>query len=261
MIRGMKTWKDLLLAGMAVLCLAACSSDNDEIVPEPEPEPTVPPLVTDYQDPMFEDFECYPEGTAWEEMDGYLEGYNPDFCIIYRFEVKGDTAIQGIDYKKVNAQMIRQDTIHNGDDRDSYIERDREEHYTFAIREEKGRIYKWNATYGKDALFYDFNWKSGLPYFVYSELTDEYITGNHSVYDVFEEVTMENGDTYESFRGQIKTIGILGWGGIFCSYPSGTLGIGFHQLLSFTRNGQLLYRNHNLDRYFENKENENEQGD
>ena len=242
----MNTWKDLLLAGIAVLLLSACSSDDEEN------SPIVDPVEETYQDPMFEDFECYPQGTVWQEYDGYMEGYNPDFGIMYRFEVKGDTTIQGIDYKRVIAQLVQRDTIYNSNDRDAYIERDREESYTFAIREDKGRIYKWNAEYAKDALFYNFNWKEGLQHFVYNEVTDEYLTSESSIYDVFGKVKMENGEVYDSYGGQIKTIGMIGWGGLFSSYPSGTLGIGIHRLFSFTRNGQLLYLDRELIRLYQN---------
>lgn len=281
MIRDMNTWKDLLLAGMAVLLLSACGSSDEEIVPEEPQGPTVPPLVTDYQDPMFENFECYPEGTVWEVMYYYYDDSNPDYCVIWRYEVKGDTTINDINYKKVLADIVRNDTVFlDKDERENpwgiYDREKNPELYEFFIREDKGRIYKYNPYFDKDALYYDFNWAEETEYWEYNEWGDYYdpremVEADGRDYDSLlvnegkyrmrgiEKFKMENGEEYDRYEYQIKTIGVYLHGGPFM--PVTIYGdFSQHHLLSFYRNGELIYRNHNLDRYFENKENDNEQG-
>lgn len=258
-----------MLSGMAVLFLSACGGSDEEIVPEPEPEPTVPPLVTDYQDPMFENFECYPEGTVWEIMYYYYD-INPDYCIIWRYEVKGDTTINDIKYKKVLADIVRNDTVlvDESDRKTQWGIYDRgayPEFYTMFIREDKGRIYKYNPYFDKDALYYDFNWAEESEYWIYNEWGDYYYYREGHTTEEFdsllvkegkyrmrgiEKIKMENGEEYDCYMYQIKTIGVYLYGGPF--FPVQIWG-GFylHHLLSFYRNGELVYRNHVLDRYFQ----------
>lgn len=276
-MNDIKTWKNLLLTGMAVLCMAACSSDNEDVVPEPEPEPTVPPLVTDYQDPMFENFECYPEGTVWEVMYTDDLDENPDYCIIYRYEVKGDTTINNIKYKKVLGNIVRCDTIYAKEPpkmHDHWGLYDPElvlDIYEKFIREDKGKIYKYNPYFGKDALYYDFNWIDEKEWFVYNEMGDYYecrdnfseeeydsllVKEGKYRYRNIEKIKMENGEEYDFFMDIIKTIGRCYRGGPFM--PSG---FSDHYLLSFYRNGELIYWNHNLDRYFSGSDKDDTQSD
>ena len=68
-----------------------------------------------------------------------------------------------------------------------------------------------------------------------------------------EKFKMENGEEYDRYEYQIKTIGVYQHGGPFL--PVTIYGdFSQHHLLSFYRNGELIFRNHGLDCYFQDND-------
>ena len=181
--------------------------------------------------------EWYPQGTTWEEVLTYKRSnrINPDSYQRVRYEVKGDTVIDNITYKKAVMEVVEQSEKGNKIFPDTC---------SCAFRENKDTVYvhgnimlPFLHPIGEHVRYIKENWQQGglNPY------------GTRAIGDVFQ-LALEDGNTYDCTTIQfaydsipenvIKTIGST-WG-ILCSWDLGRRNVAV-RLTSFTRNGVKIY--------------------
>lgn len=107
---------ELLLFFMIIFCFSACKQDKEEY------------------EPIY-----YPEGVSWKEI--VTDPARPFFYQVYQYVVRGDTIIDGEEYKKVYV---------NG-----------KEDAVFFIHERGKQVFYYDESISSPILVYDFNWEIG----------------------------------------------------------------------------------------------------
>lgn len=194
----------LIITALLYLLLVSCSNDFE-------------------YDSVFDNYECFPIGTSWDEVD--IRSHTQVF-----YKVVSDTVMNRQHYKLLH---VKTGVSYEGHHLDK----------TFAMREYKGRIFLYDYLrypFGGDEIIYDFNKQNFY--------NAQRVLNDGQVY----EVRQQDGHLYE-----IKKIGIVlnergpwFWGVQNHSVEGINRSVSF-RLHRFVRNGTLIYIDHELDSYYE----------